>query len=81
MTHLWKTIGTVLLLAAVLSSGLFIGYAMARQPRMEGALRALREARSELQAARANKGGHRVKAMRLIDQAMYEVREGIRHAE
>ena len=35
-------------------------------------------ARSELQSALANKGGHRVKAIALVDQAIAETNEGIR---
>jgi len=57
-----------------------IGFAAgtyAAQPHMESALAALQSARSELQVAEANKGGHRVNAMHLVDQAMAEVRAGI----
>ena len=49
----------------------------AAQPHMDNALAALQTARSELQVAEANKGGHRVNAIRLVDQAMAEVRAGI----
>jgi hypothetical protein len=34
-------------------------------------------ARTELQVAEHNKGGHRLNAMRLIDQAIAELRAGI----
>ncbi|MBA2589329.1 MAG: hypothetical protein H0U98_11980 [Alphaproteobacteria bacterium] len=44
---------------------------------MTAALDALRTARSELQAALANNGGHRVKAIALIDQAIEETNAGI----
>jgi hypothetical protein len=44
---------------------------------MENALRALENARSELVAASANKGGHRQKAISLIDQAISETRMGM----
>jgi hypothetical protein len=49
----------------------------AAQPHMDNALAALQTARGELQVAEANKGGHRVNAMRLVDQAIAEVRAGI----
>ena len=49
-----------------------IGQAVAQQPHMYAALDALRTARSELQSALANKGGHREKALGLIDQAIGE---------
>jgi hypothetical protein len=40
----------------------------------------LQSARGELQAATPNKGGHRERAMGLIDQAIGEVRAGIAFA-
>jgi hypothetical protein len=63
--------------AATLSAGVFIGQAFADQPHMQSALDALRTARSELQAAEANKGGHRVKALNYVNSAIDEVRAGI----
>ena len=53
------------------------GVAIAAQPHMDNALAALQTARNELQVAEHNKGGHRVNAMRLVDQAINEVRAGI----
>ena len=50
----------------------------AQQPRMEAALEALRNAKRELDAATSDKGGHRVKALRLVNQAMDEVQKGMR---
>lgn len=44
---------------------------------MMNALSALQTARTELQAAEANKGGHRRKAMALVDQAIGEVQAGM----
>lgn len=52
-----------------------------RQPHMEAALRHLKEAQEELQAANENKGGHRGKAIRLVEQAITEVDAGIHHAD
>jgi hypothetical protein len=66
-----------LVLTGTLAAGMFIGQAVAQQPHMYAALDALRTARSELQAALANKGGHRVKAIALIDQAIEETNAGI----
>jgi hypothetical protein len=40
----------------------------------------LREARRQLAEAAVDKGGHRVKALEIIDQAMREVYEGIQFA-
>ena len=54
------------------------GLAIAAQPKMEAALRALQNARGELDKAEHDKGGHRVKALKLIDDAIEEVRLGIK---
>jgi hypothetical protein len=47
---------------------------------MNEALDQLRAARSELDAANADKGGHRVKAVSLVDEAIAEVEAGIEYA-
>jgi hypothetical protein len=47
---------------------------------MDHAINALREARRALQAATPNKGGHRERAIDLIDRAIEQVREGINWA-
>ena len=43
---------------------------------MDRALEYLRAARAELNQATPNKGGHRVKAINLIDEAIEQVRIG-----
>ncbi|PTL84878.1 hypothetical protein [Vitiosangium sp. GDMCC 1.1324] len=48
-----------------------------RQPHMRDALSHLEQALGELKNATADKGGHRVKAISLTEQAISEVREGI----
>jgi hypothetical protein len=68
-------------LAVTLAAGVFIGEALAAQPHMHAALDDLRAARSELDAATHNKGGHRVTAIGLIDQAIAEVKEGMEDAD
>ena len=47
------------------------------QPKMQAAQQALEQARMEAQAASPNKGGHRERAMHLIERAMNEVQAGI----
>ena len=47
------------------------------QPFMEAARAELQKAKTELQAATPNKGGHRAKALNLINQAIAEVNRGI----
>jgi hypothetical protein len=48
---------------------------------MHATLDALEQAKAALQAATSNKGGHREKAMDLIQQAMGEVHAGIEWAD
>ena len=49
------------------------------QPHMEDALRALGEAKRALTAGSSDKGGHRLKAIGLVDQAISEIRAGIEY--
>jgi hypothetical protein len=69
-----------LLLGIAVASSLGIGYAIGAQPHMEATVALLQSARSELTAATPNKGGHRERALALIDQAIDQVHEGIRFA-
>lgn len=66
-----------LLIGFAMASCLGIGYALGAQPHMDAALGLLQNARGELQAAEPNKGGHRERAIALVDQAIAQVREGI----
>lgn len=52
--------------------------ASADQPYMHEALSQLAQARATLEAGAMDKGGHRVRAIALIDRAESEVRAGIR---
>ena len=47
------------------------------QPHMEAALNFLRSARSDLDRANPDKGGHRAQAIKLVDDAINEVKAGI----
>lgn len=49
-----------------------------RQPKMGSALSSLKKARVDLKAATSDKGGHRVRAINLVDQAISEVEQGIK---
>jgi hypothetical protein len=49
------------------------------QPEMVAAVQHLREAQQSLQSANSDKGGHRVNALRLIDQALGEVQAGMQY--
>jgi hypothetical protein len=50
------------------------------QPKMQAALAALQQAKGELEAAAANKGGHRARALGLIQQAIGAVNAGMQYA-
>jgi hypothetical protein len=50
------------------------------QPRMQAALSSLQKAQAEATAAEANKGGHREKALELIQQAIDAVNAGMQYA-
>ena len=62
---------------ASVAVGAAIGVAVADQPHMHNALNDLRAARHQLDVAEADKGGHRVTAIGLVDQAITEVQAGI----
>ncbi len=69
-----------LVFGGAIATSLGIGYALGAQPHMEQAIAILQSARAELGRAEPNKGGHREKAIGLIDQAIAEVRAGIAFA-
>ena len=69
-----------ILLGTALAASMGIGYAIGAQPHMTASLALLQNARAELVAATPNKGGHRERALGLIDQAIAEVRAGIAFA-
>ena len=54
------------------------GYLTAAQPHMQNALKSLNTAKTELQSATPDKGGHRVKAIGLVNSAIDEVQKGIK---
>ena len=70
----------IALLSGIIATSVGIGYAIGAQPHMGEALAFLQSARGELQAATPNKGGHRERAIALIDSAIAEVRAGISFA-
>ncbi len=72
---------TVIAASAFVLAGGIATAAFAAQPHMDRAISLLQEARSELEAASKNKGGHRVKAIDYINAAIKEVREGRKAAD
>jgi len=67
-----------LALFTLLTAGVVAG-AAPDQPFMQSARADLLTAKNQLQRAKANKGGHRVKAIGLINQAIAEVNAGIEY--
>lgn len=75
-----RSVLTALFLAAVLVTGFVAGRAHAAQPHMNAAVHHLRSARHELETALADKGGHRERAIRIVDRAIAETEEGISYS-
>lgn len=79
-----KVLSRRLVLSGILPAGIvgisMVGRAKADQPHMEAALGALRNAKHELDQAIADKGGHRAKALTLVNDAIAEVEKGIKFA-
>ncbi|HEY2325621.1 MAG TPA: hypothetical protein VGJ82_22380 [Thermoanaerobaculia bacterium] len=69
-----------LLMVVVLATGFVAGRATAAQPHMNAALEHLRLARTSLEKAEADKGGHRAAAIDLTDRAIHEVEAGMDYA-
>ena len=69
-----------LLIGLTIATSMGVGYALAQQPHMDATLRLLQDAHHELELATPNKGGHRERALGLIEQASSQVREGIEYA-
>jgi len=71
---------TSLIITAVMVGCFIAGRATAGQPHMQAALSSLQVARTELQAASPDKGGHRTKALDLVARAINQVQLGINYA-
>ncbi|HJT72217.1 MAG TPA: hypothetical protein VJ731_18605 [Terriglobales bacterium] len=57
-------------------------HGMARhEPHMSAAMGHLEQAKDELEKATPNKGGHREKALQLVNEALQQVREGEQYFE
>jgi hypothetical protein len=66
-----------MVLSLVLCTGLIVGRASADQPHMHAALEHLRAARASLDKATPDKGGHRARALTLVNDAIAEVEAGM----
>ena len=73
-----RVIAVSILAAAAFGAGLAFAPALrADQPHLQAALDALETAERQLNEATADKGGHRVKALKHVHAAMAEVRKGL----
>ncbi len=81
MRNPWK-ISTLVLaagFATLLARDAFVTPAAADpQPKMQAALDLLNSAHAALEGATSDKGGHRVKAMKLVKSAIIQVEKGIK---
>ena len=68
-------------LGIMAAGGVLVENVHAGQPHMDAALDHLRAARHQLEVAVPDKGGHRVKAIAIIDNAIAEVKAGIDAAD
>jgi hypothetical protein len=75
-----RSILGALFLCLTLIAGLAAGRAHAAQSHMLNARGHLRSARQELREATADKGGHRERAIEIVDRAIGQVDEGIEFA-
>lgn len=77
-TTVWKasTFGLATALAFVIATSDNTASAEA-QPHMRTAMATLKVAKTQLEKAEHDKGGHRAAALKLTDQAIEEVRKGI----
>ncbi|HXE73418.1 MAG TPA: hypothetical protein VNO81_12235 [Candidatus Nitrosotenuis sp.] len=73
----WRHLVLTLAMIGFLVTGIFVGMALANQPHMAAALNDLYSARDELQVAEHDKGGHRERALQLVNQAIDQVEMGI----
>lgn len=75
-----KNFGKIVLGGSLFLLGMLTSQVMADQPHMQNAKENLRLAREELRMAEPNKGGHRERAMELVDEAIDQVQQGIDYA-
>ena len=80
MKTIWKSVALVVLLGVFAAPVTMATASMEEQPHMRSALEHLRAAKAELQQAEADKGGHRVAAIKATDEAIHHTEEGIKFA-
>jgi hypothetical protein len=71
----------VALIGTAIAAVFFAGVSVGAQPNMQKALESLQDAKASLQKADDDKGGHKVVAAKLIDEAIDHVKAGIDYAK
>ncbi len=71
----------VIIVSMCLVLGFAAGVWAEKQPHMMAAIEHLRAAKEELNKASHDKGGHRDAAINAIEEAIHQVKEGIRFSE
>ena len=72
-----RNVLSILVLFLTLATGFIAGHASAAQPHMRAALNHLKQAKAELERADADKGGHRARAIELVNEAIGQVEAGM----
>lgn len=80
MKTVWKSLALVVLLGVFAAPVTMATASMEEQPHMRSALEHLRAAKAELEQAEADKGGHRVAAIKATNDAIRHAEEGIKFA-
>ncbi len=80
MKTVYKSLALVLLLGVFAAPVTMATASMEEQPHMRAALEHLKAAKAELEQAEADKGGHRVAALKATNEAIHHTEEGIKFA-
>lgn len=80
MKTVWKSLALVVLLGVFAAPVTMATASMEEQPHMRAALEHLNAAKAELEKAEADKGGHRVAALKATNEAIHHTEEGIKFA-
>jgi hypothetical protein len=80
MKNVSKAIVLILIMGIFAAPVTMATAAVEEQPHMKAALEHLRLAKAELEQAEADKGGHRVAALKATNDAIHHTEEGIKFA-
>jgi hypothetical protein len=80
MKTIWKSVALVVLLGIFAAPVTMATASVEEQPHMRAALEHLKAAKAELEQAEADKGGHRVAALKATNEAIHHTEEGMQFA-